>query len=234
MQIDIISCLPNLIQDTLNHSIVGRAMNSKKVNIRVHDLRDYTPYKHGKIDDYIYGGGAGMLLMIEPVVRCIESIQASTNCKDIIYMAPDGELLTQPLSNFFSTKENLIILCGHYKGIDERIRENFITQEISIGNYVLSGGELPAAVFVDSIVRLIPGVLSDETSALSDSFQDNLISPPSYTRPAEFRNLHVPEVLLSGNFKVIEDWRHEKSLERTKSRRPELLYPQCHSRESGE
>jgi tRNA (guanine37-N1)-methyltransferase len=207
----------------LNYSIIGRAMSADKVNIKIHDLRDYTPYKHGKVDDYIYGGGAGMLLMIEPIVNCIESIQAKTNCKYVIYMAPDGELLTQNVCNNFSIKESLIILCGHYKGIDERIRENFITDEISIGDYVLSGGELPAAVFIDSIVRLIPGVISDETSALSDSFQDGLVAPPSYTRPAEFRELKVPEVLLSGNFKSIEEWRYEKSLAKTKLCRPHLL-----------
>lgn len=223
MQINIITCLPSLMNSALGYSIIGRAISSGKVNIAVHNLRDYTPYNHGKIDDYIYGGGAGMLLMIEPIVNCIESLQTITDCKDVVYMAPDGELLTQSICNEFSTKKNLIILCGHYKGIDERIRENFITREISIGDYVLSGGELPAAVFVDSIVRLIPGIISDETSALSDSFQDGLVAPPSYTRPAEFRGLHVPEVLLSGNFSVIEEWRYERSLERTKLRRPKLV-----------
>ena len=193
------------------------------VKINLHDIRDYSISRHKNVDDYPFGGKAGMVMMIEPIANCIESLQSKTSYDEIIYMSPDGDLLTQGLANQLSLKQNLLILCGHYKGIDERIREHFITREISIGDYVLSGGELAAAVLSDAIVRLIPGVLNDETSALSDSFQDNLLSPPVYTRPAEFRGWKVPEILLSGNDKEIARWRYEKSQERTRKRRPGLL-----------
>jgi tRNA (guanine37-N1)-methyltransferase len=189
----------------------------------VHNIRDWATGKHKSVDDYAYGGGAGMVMMIEPIVACIESLLAQRTYDEVIYMSPDGELLGQPLANRLSLFTNLIILCGHYKGIDERIRQHFITREISIGNYVLSGGELPAAVLCDAVIRLLPGVLNDECSALSDSFQDGLIAPPVYTRPAEFRGYTVPDVLLSGHAGEIEKWRHEKSIELTKSRRPDLL-----------
>lgn len=215
MQIDIITCLPRFCENLLEYSIIAKAQKADKVKIMVHNLRDYTPYSHGKVDDTLYGGAAGMLLMIEPIVNCIESIQAKTNSKEVIYMAPDGELLDQKMANILSLEERLIILCGHYKGIDERVREHFVTREISIGSYVISGGELAAMVLVDSIVRLIPGAISDETSALSDSFQDGLLAPPAYTRPADFRGMKVPQVLLSGNHKEIDEWSHEKSIERT-------------------
>lgn len=218
MQIDIISCLPKFCENLLDYSIIAKAQKASAVKIEIHSLREYTPYNHGKVDDTLYGGSAGMLLMIEPIVNCIEAIQAKTRSKEVIYMAPDGELLDQKMANTLSLEKNLIILCGHYKGIDERVRENFVTREISIGNYVISGGELAAMVLVDSIVRLIPGAISDETSALSDSFQDGLLAPPAYTRPAEFRGMMVPEVLLSGNHAEIEEWCHQKSLAKTMKR----------------
>ena len=223
MRIDIITCLPKLLEDTLKHSIINRAIGFGVVSIGIHDLRDFSQDKHKKVDDYVYGGGAGMLLMIEPIVLAIEHIQNLYGKGDVVYMAPDGAMLEQKISNEFSLKDNIIIICGHYKGIDERVRDHFVTREISIGNYVLTGGELAAAVFIDSIVRLIPGAISDETSALFDSFQDNLVAPPSYTRPENFRGLEVPEVLLSGHELKIDEWRLEKSIERTKLRRPELL-----------
>lgn len=222
MRIDIITVLPGLLESPFAHSILKRAIQKSLVEINLINLRDYALDKHKAVDDYAFGGGAGMVMMIEPIVRCIESLKAERNYDEIIYMSPDGEKLNQGISNQLSMKTNLMILCGHYKGVDERVREHFITREVSIGDYVLSGGELAAAVLCDSIIRLIPGVLSDETSALSDSFQDGLIAPPVYTRPAEFRGMKVPDVLLSGNPRDIDNWRYEKSVERTKQRRPEL------------
>lgn len=223
MRIDIISAVPKLLNSFFEHSILHRAKEKQLLSIHLHDLRDYTPYKHKQIDDYQFGGGAGMVLMIEPIINCINSLLQERTYDEIIYTTPDGELLNQKTANQLSLKENLIILCGHYKGIDERIREHLITKEISIGNYVLSGGELPAAILVDAIGRLIPGVLNDETSALTDSFQDNLLAPPVYTRPAEYKNWKVPDILLSGHEAKIATWRYEKSIERTQNRRPELL-----------
>ena len=223
MRIDILTVVPNLLDSPFSHSILKRAQEKGIVEIHIHNLRDFTTTKHKSVDDYAFGGGAGMVMMIEPVVRCIEHLQSERTYDEIIFTSHDGELLDQPLANKYSLKKNLIILCGHYKGIDERIRQHFITREISIGNYVLSGGELAAAVFVDAIVRLLPGVLNDETSALSDSFQDNLLAPPVYTRPAEFRDLKVPDILLSGNTPEVEKWRHEQAVARTKQRRPDLL-----------
>ena len=226
MRVDIITCLPQLLESPFSHSIVKRALDQKKVAIHVHNLREYATNKHRQVDDYLYGGGAGMLLMIEPIVRCVNALKAKVNYQEFIYMAPDGEPLTQRIANELSLRDNLVILCGHYKGIDERVREHLITREISIGDYVLSGGELAAAVLVDTIVRLLPGVLSDETSALTDSFQEDLVAPPAYTRPAKFQGMEVPDVLLSGNAKAIQQWRHEKALERTKKRRPVLYHGQ--------
>jgi tRNA (guanine37-N1)-methyltransferase len=223
MHIDIITCLPRLIESPFSDSILKRAQTKGVVTVNIIDLRNYATDKHKSVDDYAYGGGAGMVLMIEPIHRCITELKSQRSYDDIIYMSPDGELLSQPLANELSLKKNLVLLCGHYKGIDERIREHLITREISIGNYVLSGGELAAAVVADAVVRLIPGVLNDESSALSDSFQDNLIAPPVYSRPSVYNGWKVPEVLLSGHEAKIEQWRTEKSLERTKNRRPELL-----------
>tara|TARA_B100001287_G_scaffold66605_1_gene54418 strand:- start:643 stop:1317 length:675 start_codon:yes stop_codon:yes gene_type:complete len=223
MNIDIITALPSLLESPFNDSILKRALERKIVNLKIHNLRDYSLNKQKSIDDYAFGGGAGMVLSIEPIFRCIESLKKKINYDEVIYMSPDGELLNQSISNQLSLKKNIIILCGHYKGVDERVRENLITKEISIGNYVLSGGELPAAILCDSIIRLIPGVLNDESSALSDSFQDNLIAPPVYTRPANFNNWLVPKILRSGDSKAIDEWRHEKSIERTKQKRPDLL-----------
>jgi tRNA (guanine37-N1)-methyltransferase len=221
MRIDIITVLPSLLDSFLNYSIVKRAQDKKLVKLHIHNLRDYSLTKHRTVDDYAYGGGAGMVLMIEPVVNCLETLQRDIDYQEIIYMSPDGEPLNQPLTNQMSLLQNLVILCGHYKGIDERLREHFVTREISIGDYVLSGGELPAAVLTDAIIRLIPGVLSNESSALSDSFQDGLVGPPVYTRPADFRGMKVPEVLLSGHEKNIEQWRFEQSIKRTRERRPD-------------
>jgi len=223
MRIDIITIFPEMFEGPFEHSIIKRAKEKAKVEINIHQLRDYSLMKHKNVDDYPFGGGAGMVMMIEPVVRCIEKLKSLRNYDEIIYTSPDGTNLTQPLSNKLSTYNNIIILCGHYKGIDERIREHFITMEISIGDYVLSGGELAAAVICDSIIRLIPGVLNDETSALQDSFQDGLIAPPVYTRPSDFRGLKVPEILLSGHEEKIRQWRLEKSIKRTAERRPWLL-----------
>lgn len=223
MHIDIITCLPKLIESPFSDSILKRAQQKGLVQVNIIDLRQYATGKHTSVDDYAYGGGAGMVMMIEPVDRCITDLKVKRDYDDIIYMSPDGTLLTQSVANELSLKKNLIILCGHYKGVDERVREHLITREISIGNYVLSGGELAAAVVADAVVRLIPGVLSDETSALHDSFQDNLIAPPVYTRPAEYKGWTVPDVLLSGHEANIEIWRHEKSVERTRLRRPDLL-----------
>jgi tRNA (guanine37-N1)-methyltransferase len=223
MQIDILTLFPDMFEGPFSQSILKRAKEKGIVTIGLHDIRDYSTNKHKTVDDYPFGGGAGMVMMIEPVARCIEHLKEKTNYDEIIYMSPDGELLTQKVANRLSGLKNIILLCGHYKGIDERIREHFITREISVGNYVLSGGELAAAVLTDAVVRLIPGVLNDETSALSDSFQDDLISPPVYTRPSDFRGWQVPDVLLSGNDKEIAKWKHEQSVERTRQRRPDLL-----------
>jgi tRNA (guanine37-N1)-methyltransferase len=223
VRIDILTLLPELLEGPFSASIMKRAQDKKLVEIHFHNIRDYATNKHKNVDDYQYGGGAGMVMSIEPIVNVIEKLQNERTYDEVIYMTPDGVLLEQTICNDLSLKGNIILLCGHYKGIDERIREHFITKEISIGSYVLSGGEIAAAVLTDAIVRLLPGVLNDETSALTDSFQDNLLSPPVYTRPPEFRGWKVPEVLLSGNFPNIEKWREDKALERTKDRRPDLL-----------
>jgi tRNA (guanine37-N1)-methyltransferase len=223
MRIDMLTCLPGLLQSPLNDSILKRAQEKQLVEIKVHDLRDYTTDTHRTTDDYAYGGGAGMVMMIEPIHRCITALKAERSYDEVIYMSPDGELLTQSLVNQFSLHQNLILLCGHYKGVDERVREHLITREISIGDYVLSGGELAAAVLADAVIRLIPGVLSDESSALTDSFQDGLVAPAVYTRPSDYEGWQVPPVLLSGNPSKIDEWRHENSLQRTKKRRPGLL-----------
>jgi len=223
MRIDIITLFPEMFTGPFSHSIIKRAMDKNLAEIYLHDLRDYSTDKHRNVDDYAFGGGAGMVMSIEPIAGCIEKLKNEREYDDIIFLTPDGELLVQGLANELSLKGNLILLCGHYKGVDERVRELFITREISIGDYVLSGGELGAAVLVDSIIRLIPGVLGDETSALSDSFQNNLLSPPVYTRPRDFRGLQVPEILLSGHQAKIDDWRMEQAIDRTKQRRPDLL-----------
>lgn len=222
MRFDIITCLPRLLDSPFSDSILKRAQTKGIVEIEVHDLRPYSTSKHKTTDDYAFGGGAGMVMMIEPIDLCIAKLKSERTYDEIIYMSPDGELLTQSISNELSLKRNLIILCGHYKGVDERVREHLITREISIGNYVLSGGELAAAVVADSVIRLIPGVLSDETSALTDSFQDGLIAPPVYTRPSEYKGWKVPDVLMSGHQARIEEWRHEQALSRTMERRPGL------------
>jgi tRNA (guanine37-N1)-methyltransferase len=222
MRIDILTGLPSLLQSPLNDSIVKRSQSKGIVEIFVHDLRDYSLQNQRSIDDYAYGGGAGMVLSPEPIARCLDQLMAERTYDEIIYMTPDGATLNQGMANSLSVKENIAILCGHYKGVDERIREHYITKDISIGDYVLSGGELAAAVLTDAIVRLVPGVLNDETSALTDSFQDDLLAPPVYTRPANFRDWEVPSVLLSGNEGAIEEWREEKALERTRERRPDL------------
>lgn len=223
MRIDIVTAVPDLLESPFGHSILKRARERGLLEVHVHDLREFGLGRHRQIDDYQFGGGAGMVMMPEPLAHAIESLQAQRSYDEVIYMTPDGALLNQGMANRLSLKENLLLIAGHYKGIDERIREEFVTMEISIGDYVLSGGELPAAVLVDAVGRLLPGVLNDETSALFDSFQDNLLAPPVYTRPAEFRGRHVPEVLLKGNFNHIEEWRLEQSIERTKERRPDLL-----------
>ena len=223
MRIDIITVLPELLESPFSHSIVKRAREKGIVDIQLHQLRDYTPYKHRQVDDYPFGGGAGMVLMPLPLSNCIEHLQKERNYDEIIFVTPDGITHNQALANRLSTLTNIMVICGHYKGIDQRIREKYVTLEISIGDYVLSGGELAAAVLCDSIVRLIPGSIGDETSALSDSFQDNLLAPPVYTRPADFEGMKVPDVLLSGHQKKIDDWRHDQSVERTKTRRPDLL-----------
>ncbi len=223
MRIDILTVVPELLDSPLSHSIVGRAIKKGLVEIEVHDLRKYGLGPRKNVDDYSYGGDAGMVMTVEPVYRMMEELKGLRSYDEIIYMSPDGERLTQDISNSLSLKENIMILCGHYKGIDHRIREHLITREISVGDYVVSGGEIPAALLADSIVRLIPGALSDGTSALSDSFQDSLLSPPVYTRPAEFNGWKVPEVLLSGNPKLIRAWQDEQALERTRLLRPELL-----------
>ncbi|HOU96495.1 MAG TPA: tRNA (guanosine(37)-N1)-methyltransferase TrmD [Bacteroidales bacterium] len=223
MRIDIITVLPELLQSPLNHSIIKRAKEKGLVEINIINLRDFTNDRYKTVDDYAFGGGAGMVMMIEPVWKALEALKAERNYDEIIYTSPDGIRFDQKLANRLSLKENLIILAGHYKGIDQRIRDHLITMEISIGDYVLSGGELPAAVITDAIVRLLPGSLSDEQSALTDSFQDDLLAPPVYTRPADFRGWKVPDILLSGNTPEIEKWRLEQSIERTKRLRPDLL-----------
>ena len=223
LRIDIVSCVPRLLDSFFDHSILKRAKEAGHAEVVIHDLRDYSQQKQKQIDDYAFGGGAGMVLGIETIANCIRSLQSIRMYDDIIYMTPDGERFQQKLANRLSMSKNLLILCGHYKGIDERVREHFITREISIGDYVLSGGELPAAVVSDALIRLIPGVLNDETSALTDSFQDNLLAPPVYTRPADFEGWKVPEILLSGHEKKINDWRMEQSIKRTQERRPDLL-----------
>lgn len=222
MRIDILTALPALLESPLNDSIVKRAQTKGHVEIQLHDLRDYSLSKHRNIDDYAFGGGAGMVMSIEPIARCIEQLRDARKYDEIVYMTPDGVTLNQQIANTLSVKKNLIILCGHYKGVDERIREKYITREISIGDYVLSGGELAAAVLADAVIRLVPGVLNDETSALTDSFQDDLLAPPVYTRPAEYEGQKVPEILTSGNTKAIENWRMEQAMERTRLRRPDL------------
>ena len=223
MKIDILSVVPGLLDSPFAHSILKRARDKGLLEVNVINLRDHTTYARAQVDDYVFGGGAGMVMMIEPLVNAIEAQQKETNYDEIIFLTPDGETFNQKMANQLSLKKNLLMICGHYKGIDQRVREHFITKEISIGDYVLSGGELGAAVLVDAIGRLIPGVLNDETSALTDSFQDNLLAPPVYTRPEEFRGWKVPDVLLSGNHKLIEEWRHEQSILRTKERRPDIL-----------
>ncbi|MGB1039880.1 MAG: tRNA (guanosine(37)-N1)-methyltransferase TrmD [Flavobacteriales bacterium] len=223
MRIDILTILPQLLESPFSDSILKRAQNKGLVEVHLHDLRSYSTNKHKKVDDYAFGGGAGMVMTIQPIADCIEKLKSEREYDEIMYMTPDGEVWNQQTANTMSMYKNVMILCGHYKGIDERIREKYITKEVSIGDYVLSGGELAAAVVSDSLIRLIPGVLNDETSALTDSFQDNLLAPPVYTRPANYEGMEVPPVLLSGNFKEIEKWRNAKALERTKNRRPDIL-----------
>ena len=223
MRIDIITVSPELIRSPFEHSIIKRGIDKGLVEVHFHDLRNYAVNKYGKIDDYQFGGGAGMVLMIAPIDACISELKAERHYDEIIYMTPDAEVLNQQTANNLSLKENIIILCGHYKGVDQRVRDLFITKEISIGDYVLSGGELGAAVLCDSIIRLIPGVIGDETSALSDSFQDGLLAPPVYTRPSKYRDHKVPDVLLSGNFPVIEEWQNQQAHDRTERIRPDLL-----------
>jgi len=223
MRIDIITCQPELIMSPLNESIVKRARDRGVVEIEVHNLHDYSNDKHRKVDDYAYGGGAGMVLMIQPIADCINSLKEIRGYDEIIYLSPDGQIFDQGIANELSLKSNLMLLAGHYKGVDERVRQNFITREISIGDYVLTGGELGAAVITDAIVRLLPGAINNESSALTDSFQDGLVAPPVYTRPEIFQDMVVPSILLSGNEKKIEEWRFEQSVERTKRRRPNLI-----------
>jgi tRNA (guanine37-N1)-methyltransferase len=222
MKIDILSVVPQLITGFFDYSILKRAKEKGLLEINVHNLRDYTNYKHGQVDDYQFGGGAGLVLMIEPLANAIESLQKKNLYDEVIFLTPDGEVFNQQMANSLSLKNNLLLICGHYKGIDQRVRDHFITKEISIGDYVLSGGELGAAVLADAIGRLIPGVLNDETSALTDSFQDNLLAPPVYTRPETFRGWKVPDILLSGNHAKIEEWRYEKAVEITQQKRPDL------------
>ena len=223
MHIDIITVLPELLEGPLNHSILKRAQDKKLAEIVVHNLRDYSTNKHRRVDDYPFGGSAGMVMQVEPIDRIISKLKSERNYDEIIYTSPDGETFNQPMANTLSLCQNLIILCGHYKGIDYRIREHLITKEISIGDYVLTGGELAAAIISDAIIRLIPGAIGDEQSALSDSFQDNLLAPPVYTRPAEYKGWKVPEILLSRHQRKIEEWQHEQSIERTRRLRPDLL-----------
>ena len=223
VKFDIISIVPDLLQSPLNHSIMRRAQDRGLIEINIINLRDFGIGTHQKVDDYQFGGGAGMVMMCEPLVNCIESLTAKNTYDDVIFLTPDGKTFNQSMANQMSMGKNLLFICGHYKGIDQRIREHFITKEISVGDFVLSGGEIAAALMIDAIGRLIPGVMNDETSALSDSFQDNLLAPPVYTRPVEFRGWRVPDVIMSGNHAKIDEWRFEQSLERTKARRPDLL-----------
>lgn len=223
MRIDIITVLPELLKSPFEASILKRAIENKLVEVHFHNLRDYTSDKYKSVDDYQYGGGAGMVMLIEPIAKCISQLKEERDYDEIIYMTPDGVTLNQQIANQISLCKNIIILCGHYKGVDQRVRDMFVTKEISIGDYVLSGGELAAAILCDAVIRLIPGVLGDETSALTDSFQDNLLAPPIYTRPRDYKGFKVPEILFSGNFPEIEKWRDEQSYQRTKQRRPDLL-----------
>ncbi|MEP0984844.1 tRNA (guanosine(37)-N1)-methyltransferase TrmD [Ekhidna sp.] len=223
MRIDIITCLPNLFEGPLTQSIVKRSMDKGLVELQIHNLRDYATNKHQNVDDYAFGGGAGMVLMIEPIDKCISELKGNRAYDEVIYLTPDGVTYNQGIANQLSLKQNFIFLCGHYKGVDQRVRDHLITKEISIGDYVLSGGELAAMVLADSLIRLVPGVLNDETSALSDSFQDNLLAPPVYTRPAEYKGWKIPEILTSGHEAKIEAWRNEQALKRTEERRPDLL-----------
>ncbi|SNT19368.1 tRNA (Guanine37-N(1)-) methyltransferase [Ekhidna lutea] len=223
MRIDIITCLPDLFEGPLTQSIVKRSMDKGLVELEIHNLRDYSTNKHQNVDDYAFGGGAGMVLMIEPIDKCITGLKEKRDYDEVIYLTPDGETYNQSIANQLSLKENFIFLCGHYKGVDQRVRDHLVTKEISIGDYVLSGGELAAMVLADSLIRLVPGVLNDETSALSDSFQDNLLAPPVYTRPAEYKGWKIPEILTSGHEAKIEAWRNEQALKRTEERRPDLL-----------
>ena len=223
MRIDILTLFPNMMDMFFKESIVSRAQKKGLVEVCFHDLHDYSLTRYGSVDDYPYGGSTGMVMAVEPLANCIEELQSQRHYDEVIYTAPDGEMFSQPMANELSLKENLIVLCGHYKGVDERLREHFITKEISIGDYVLTGGELAAAVICDAVIRILPGVIGDEQSALEDSFQDGLVAPPEYTRPAEFRGWKVPDVLLSGDHSKIAQWRYEQALERTRQRRPELL-----------
>lgn len=223
MRIDILTVVPELLESPLNHSMMKRAQEKGLLEVHIHHLRQWAVNQYGQVDDYQFGAGAGMVMMCEPLVNAIESLQKECTYDEIIYLTPDGKTLKQGTANQLSLKENLLLICGHYKGIDQRIRDHFITMEISIGDYVLSGGELAAAVLIDAVGRLLPGVLNNETSALTDSFQDNLLAPPVYTRPAEFRGWKVPDILLSGNPKKIDEWRYEQSLQRTEERRPDLM-----------
>ncbi|MDG1653103.1 MAG: tRNA (guanosine(37)-N1)-methyltransferase TrmD [Flavobacteriaceae bacterium] len=223
MRIDILTLFPELLKSPFEASILKRALQSGKASVHFHNVRDYSTHKQKQVDDYPFGGGAGMVMMVEPIDRCIKVLKKERDYDAIIYLTPDGETLTQQNANHFSTLNNIILLCGHYKGVDQRVRDHLITHEISIGDFVLSGGELAAAVFCDSLIRLIPGVLGDESSALTDSFQDGLLAPPIYTRPANYNGWHVPDILTSGNTPKVEAWREEKALERTKKLRPDLL-----------
>lgn len=223
MRIDIITVVPGLLEGPFSHSILKRAEDKGLAEVRLHNLRDYSTDKHKQVDDYAFGGGAGMVMMIGPIARCIDALKSERDYDEVIYMTPDGETFDQGMANSLSLKGNLIILCGHYKGVDERVRQRYITKEISIGDFVLSGGELAAAVVADAVIRLIPGVLNDETSALTDSFQDGLLAPPVFTRPAEYEGMKVPDILLSGHNGKIDEWRFEESVRRTKERRPDLL-----------
>jgi tRNA (guanine37-N1)-methyltransferase len=223
MRIDIITVLPELLQSPFEASILKRAIEKGLVEVHLHNLRDYASGNYKQVDDYQFGGGAGMVMMVEPIDKCISELKAQRDYDEVIYMTPDGKTLNQGMANEISMKGNIIVLCGHYKGVDQRVRDMFVTREISIGDYVLSGGELAAAILCDAVIRLLPGVLNDETSALTDTFQDNLLAPPVYTRPAEYKGREVPQILLSGNFPKIEKWREQQALERTRERRPDLL-----------
>ncbi|MBO6829980.1 tRNA (guanosine(37)-N1)-methyltransferase TrmD [Allomuricauda sp.] len=223
MRIDIITVLPELLQSPFEASILKRAIEKGLVEVHLHNLRDYASGNYKQVDDYQFGGGAGMVMMVEPIDKCISELKAQRDYDEVIYMTPDGNTLNQGMANEISMKGDIIVLCGHYKGVDQRVRDMFVTREISIGDYVLSGGELAAAILCDAVIRLLPGVLNDETSALTDTFQDNLLAPPVYTRPAEYKGMEVPKILLSGNFPKIEKWREQQALERTRQRRPDLL-----------